>query len=308
MKTTQSLNELTVSNCEFNNVASREMAVRALGANMTLESLRIQTDEDNGGIMESFLLHLGTHPCLRELKLVGGRGDPRSLGHVGIVASFLRTSRTLEHLSLTSYRFNKDTLEAIIEGIHSNESLTKLTIVKCEFDSESTMLFQDILKPKNDDSTIRELLLGEVTFDQRPVGSVVSSILSPKQVNNDNRSKNGEIISLYKLAMFGKPGDNFQSIFEMLGNKSTSIQLRCFHYGQWTLDLAGCDALAACLPKLIYLEELGILDDVAPALKGSPVHKERLLRALKQNGSLQNIKITASWSDFLTAVTCTGFN
>jgi hypothetical protein len=225
-------------------------------------------------------------------------GDPPSRGHVDAVAYFLRTSRTLEYLHLNSYRFNKDTLEAIIEGIHSNKSLTKLMIANSEFDLESTIQFQKILKPKNGMNTIRELLLGEVTFDQRPVGSVVSSILSPKQVGNDNGSKKDEIVSLDVLAMTGPMG-NVECIYERLGNKAATIQLRCVLRKGGRLDLAGCDALAACLPKLIYLKELGILDDAAPALN-SPVHKERLLRALKQNGSLHFLQFAPSWSDFLT--------
>jgi hypothetical protein len=50
--------------------------------------------------------------------------------------------------------------------------------------------------------------------------------------------------------------------------------------------------MAASLPKLIYLKELSILNVEADVVNRSPTHKERLLLALKQNGSLHCVKIT----------------
>jgi hypothetical protein len=296
MKRAQSLNELIIFHCDFGNVAARELAAKALGAHLTLESLNIQTLHDDRDMVKPFLLHLGTHPCLRELTLWCA-GDPPSLGHVDAVAYFLRTSRTLVTLFLYEYKFNKDIFEPILKGIHLSESLTCLRIESCSFDLESTMLFQDILKPKNDDSTIRELLLGEVTFDQRPLGSVVATILSPKQVDDVNGSKKGEILSLDMLVIRGKPDDDLQSFFEILGDKATSMRLQCVRLNGGRLDLSGCDALAACLPKLIYLSKLAILNVAAPALNGSSVHKKRLLGALKQNWSLLDVQMTTSQSE-----------
>jgi hypothetical protein len=291
MKTTQSLKELVIRYGYFGSVASKEMAAKALGANVTLESLQIEIPNDLE-MVHLIMLRLGAHPCLRELTLSSSRSD---LGRVGTVALFLRTTRTLEHLRLDSYRFNKRSLESILVGIHGNDSLTKLTVDHCEFDSDS-IFFQDLLKPKNGQNTLRELYLMRNEFcDQFPIGTVVTNILSPKQVDDDNGSKKDEIISLDALTMTGYHDDNMQSIFDILGNKATSIQLRCFRYENWFLEnLTVCDALAACLPKLIHLKELAIPNH---ALVRSPVHKVRLLRAMKQNWSLQDVKITTNDGD-----------
>jgi hypothetical protein len=276
------------------------MAVEAIGANMTLESLDIRALQyPNQSMVEPLLLRLGAHPCLRELIMRCPDEPPSRRDHIDALTYFLRASRTLEHISLGSFRFSnrlsKDILEPIVEAVQWNKSLTKLTIDDCEFDLESTILLHDILKPKNGKITIRELHLTGMSnnhFQQRAIGTVVTSILSPKHVDDDNGSKKDEIIKLDVLSMDEGLDGNLQSVFEILGNKATSIQLRCFRYTSGWLDLAGCEALAVCLPKLIYLEEVTIHNGVDRALAGSPLFNDRLLRALKQNGSLQDVQIS----------------
>jgi hypothetical protein len=295
MKSTKSLKKLTISTCDFGNVASREMVAEALGANMTLKSLCIRTFPGDHSMVEPVLLRIGTHPCLRELHLCSLGDRRQSLGYVDSLAYFLHTSRTLEHLRLASYGFLKDTLKPVLEGIHSNELLTRLTIGNCNFDVESTSLFADILKPKIFKNTIRELhFKNNINFGGRPVGAVVASMLSPKQIDGDDGSKKDEIMALDVLSMTVSPFSiaSLAPVFKILGNKAASIQLHCFRYHYGRLDLAGCDALAASLPKLIYLKELSLLNVDARPLNGSQMRRERLLRALKQNWSLQDLQIT----------------
>jgi hypothetical protein len=124
MRTTQSLKELLIFDSSFENIAALAMAAEALGANTTLESLCIGGDDD---VMEPILLRLGAHPGLRQL-IAECLSNPLNPYHADALVNFLHASRTLERLRFYGFYFSKDSLEPIMEAIHSNELLTKLKI------------------------------------------------------------------------------------------------------------------------------------------------------------------------------------
>ena len=283
METTQSLQKLEIRLCDFGAAASRDMA-EALCENQKLESLTIC---NGGGLVEAALLRLGSHPRLRELVLDGGIFRP-CMTEANALGYFLRSSTTLEHLTLVGYGFNKELLEPIMEGVHSSHSLAKVSVVSCKFDVEATLLFQGILKPKNEKNSIRELHFENVKFAGLRTGDVVVNILLP-QPAEESASKAEQITLLEVLDMseaFGLLSGDFISICGTLGANASTIQLQRFRYRK--MDVPGSEALVGCLSKLLYLKELST-SEMAP-----DVSSRNLLRALQHNGSLQDVSITAS--------------
>ena len=144
-------------------------------------------------------------------------------------------------------------------------------------------MFQHILEPKKDSTCIRELRIGAyTTFHELSLASVVVNILAPKQVGGGG-SKTEKITSLDLLDMSGSDNADLASVIDAVGANPTGIQLQGLHF--FDLSDTGWDSLIRCLPKLLYLKQLSInfvADRVSP---------ENLLRALRQNGSLQDVDI-----------------
>jgi hypothetical protein len=277
IKTTQSLKSLRVQQtCGFASVAARDNFAQAVSENQTLEHLHLDQT-----FVEPVLLCLGSHPRLRELLL--NFDDVMHPSQMEALAGFLRACKTLTLLDLCGYQFDKDLFETFKNGIRSSTSLTKLAFRLCEFDEESTLLFQHILEPKKDSTTIRELKFGpDNTFHKLSTGSVVVNILTPNQVGDD-ATDTGKITSLDLLDMTESDTTDLVLVCDALCANATGIRLQRFHVG--SIDDTGCDALTRCLPQLLYLKQLSI-ESVASVVHGV---NSRLLRALHQNGSLHDI-------------------
>jgi hypothetical protein len=271
LKTTQSLKFLELFMCGFVSVPARDDIAEALGENQTLERLEIQDD-----FVEPVLLHLGSHPRLRELKLHWSEDERPS--HVDALVYFLCSSTTLELLDLCGYQFDKNLFEPLLESIRSSRSLTKLTLRTCKFDEESTLLFEQILEPKEGLTCIRELSIGlNIKFHELSTGNMAVNILAPNQVSDDG-SKPGKITSLDLLDMRGSNNADLTLVCDALGANPTAIQLQFLRFGN--INTTGCDALIRSLPKLLYLKQLSV-ESVVPG-----VSSENLLCALRENGSL----------------------
>jgi hypothetical protein len=277
--------------CGFGNAESRDLVSKGLIANQSLESLTIELEEDDPDLVEPVLLRLGSHPRLRELNLDCGDAL-QSLEHADALALFLRSSTTLEHLKLASYVFVKGLLEPLVEGIQSSKSLAKLTIFNCTFDLESTRLFQSILELQNSENqnSIRKLVIGHANTFASPIGQVVVNMLRPEE---EQEAATKKVVSLEELDMTGDMNGvvpfrsaDFVEICGALGANSADIQLQQFRYGR--IDNEGCEALTACLPKLLYLKALSIRD-IAQHVTLSKM--KELIGGLRRNGSLNDVDI-----------------
>jgi hypothetical protein len=278
MKTAQSLKSLSVRySCGFACVAARDKVAKALGENQTLERLDIEKD-----FVGPALLHLGSHPRLRELILY--LCDNERPSHMDALACVLRSSTTLDLLNLWGYKFKKDHFEHFMKGIRSSPSLTKLTLKSCVFDKKSTLLFQHILDPKKDSTGIRELIFGSANQfrDDLSTGSVIVNILAPNQVG-DEGTKTSQIKSLDLLDLTSSNNTDLALVCDALGANPTGIQLQWFRFGG--INSAGCDALIRCLPKMLHLKHL-VIESVVYGLSS-----DNLLWALRQNGCLQTVAV-----------------
>lgn len=307
VETARTLHRLTIRGCEFNYdattigttgsataslssssaAAAGELLATAIGANRALETLSIQTKYGGGALEERILLQLGSQQQqqhsgrLKELVLDSQFNDV-SQKHVTALAYLLRSSTTLEHLSLWFYAFpNKDLLEPLVKGIRSSGSLRRLSLKKCRFDLESTQLFTKMLTF----NAFRELHLSDLNFFAHPTGIQSAPTLAPLQVRGEETGSGMETSSCLEILDMATVRDRgtLISICDELGANASRIHLKRFHYGY--MDVDGNEALAKCLPKLIHLKELEI------ALVAEQVDSRKLLRALYRNGSVEHVAI-----------------
>ena len=193
MQTTQSLKTLCFT--LDGGVASsqkRDIIAEAFGANQTLENLSFQycSETDMG---EYILLRLGAHPRLRELKMEY-HGNDSSVAEIHALASFLGFTTSLEHLGIGYYEFDKECMGHLVEGLHSNQSLTKLSVYSCIFNLEAFDVFRNFIQLDGTRSSIRELHLANCKFAGSSTEAMKASILTMPDENQGTRSSIGSLL------------------------------------------------------------------------------------------------------------------
>ena len=279
LRRTQSLKTLRITlDGEATSSQTRELLAEAFGANQTLETLTLQNGS-NTDLVESVLRRLGSHPCLRELQLICLTNV--RVADIHALASLLRSTTLLVHLKLRSYIFNKEQMEVLVEGLHSNQSLTKLSVSGCSFNLEASDVFRCFVQTCETRSSIRELSF-DGTFG---LGAQFTGVLLGYWLIllDENQGAGSSIASSLQILDLGS---NLAGFFLALEDNASRILLPCLHCRDH-MGRADWDALNRCLPKLVYLKELYIA-----GLEGGDVSSRGFLDALRKNGSLQHVVIT----------------
>lgn len=253
LRTTQSLKSLKIDlGLLDDRPSSRELVLaNAFGANRTLESLEL-TSDNNADMLGSVLLHLvGSHPRLRELKLDCGTES------VAALAYFMRsTTLQLEHLCLRNIIFQKECMEQLVEGLQLNQSLTKLSIVHCNFDLEAIDVFRSFMQKGGTMSCIRELCIEGIYGNCAGIlaGTMVASMLTTPDGNRGTGSSIGSLLQVLQLV-----GD-FTELCRTLTMVDTSIALLLptRHACNSVYNGAGWESLVSCLSKLGHHQEFYI--------------------------------------------------
>ena len=274
MQTTQSLKTLCFT--LDGGVASsqkRDIIAEAFGANQTLENLSFQycSETDMG---EYILLRLGAHPRLRELKMEY-HGNDSSVAEIHALASFLGFTTSLEHLGIGYYEFDKECMGHLVEGLHSNQSLTKLSVYSCIFNLEAFDVFRNFIQLDGTRSSIRELRIDEgddYMSEGQLNGAMLASLLTMPDENHGTASSIASSLQILDLGYYFADFAGFWPAFE---GDASRIRLTCLRLGRCFIETqAACDALIRCLPKLVYLKELDfhILGFMLEALCVSLMH------------------------------------
>lgn len=275
--------------------ALRQVAV-ALASNVTLESVTVSPDncssapDHYASLSTSLLSSLAAHPCLKELMLQASWSTADPIRRPAYeLNDFLNSSRTLTHLGLNSYSFGQEhSFENFSIGSLFSRNVTKLSFDCCEFDEQATRLFVDLLKYPNARSTsVRSLCCGPNNRFADPVGKVICNIFKPLVVN-DAPTK-AMTTALQELEInswrFWTLSTDLAFIFQSFNDNAAVTPLRRFVYGY--MYNVGSEALIACLPNLLYLKELVILE-----IDQDVRYKDRILLGLKRNGSLERVELT----------------
>ena len=297
LRRTRSLKTLRIKLGLFDEPASCELVAEAFGVNRTLETLTFQENSDTG-TMESILLRMGSHHPLRELALYCGRAA--SVAEIHALASFLRSTTSLEHLNLHAYVFDKERMEHLVEGLHSNQSLTKLALQHCRSNLEATKVFRTFMQSCEKRSSIRELCFGHPNdalfgfrghpddmFKVFPDGAMLASILTLPDENPGTGSSIGSSLQVLYLH------NDFAGFCDTLAANASRIRLPCLRISD-VMGYAHWGVLIRCLPKLVHLKELEARTDYGPDYGPDFLDyiSHYFIPALRANGSLQRVIFT----------------
>ena len=279
LRTTKSLKTLVMMYHDFDGAASPELVAEAIGANQSLESLTFESYSDSE-FLESVLVRLGSHPRLCELKLECG--DNASITQIHALAKFLGSTTTLEHLELNHYAFVEESMEHLVDGLHSNQSLTKLALIRCKLNLLATNMFRTFMQSCETRSSIRELRIGDSrneTFQDSCTGPVLVSMLTTPDENQGMvGSSIGSSLQFLELEI------NSTGFCDAFADAASRIRLPCLRIHN-SFPVAYWDRLIRCLPRLVYLNTLKISN------MNEDVVRHSFVGALRNNGSLQHVAI-----------------
>ena len=264
---------------EFDDPASRELLHNAFVANQSLESLTYDSTSDRD-FEESVLLRLDSPSRLRELKLQCENGV--NVSQIHALVSFLGTTTLLEHLQLGQYDFDKEQMEHLVEGLYSNQTLTKLSLSWCTFSLEATDVFRTYMQSCETQSSIRELSFkGGIGCNLEPYGAMLASLLSIPDDNQVMGSSIGSLLQVLELHT------NMAQFCDALAANASRIRLPCLHLHFPINDV--WEALNRCLPNLVYLKKLELPFYLGERVNDDVFHN--FTAAMQTNGSLQQVII-----------------
>ena len=279
LRTTKSLKTLVMMYHDFDGAALPELVAEAIGANQSLESLKFESYSDSE-FVESVLVRLGLHPRLRELKLECG--DNASITQIHALAKFLGSTTMIEHLELNHYVFDEESMEHLVDGLHSNQSLTKLALIRCKLNLLATNMFRTFMQSCETRSSIRELRIGDSrneTFQDSCTGPVLVSMLTTPDENQGMvGSSIGSSLQFLELEI------NSTGFCDAFADAASRIRLPCLRIHN-SFPVAYWDRLIRCLPRLVYLNTLKISN------MNEDVVRHSFVGALRNNGSLQHVAI-----------------
>jgi hypothetical protein len=174
---TKSVTYLDVSSCvvetSTDGVQVLELAFRE---NRTLEILQLVHARSNFVI--PLMQGLQDHPSLKLLLLVGSFPP----GCSSELRRLLESSTSLQHLHLSYMgRFNRQRFEPIVRGLNNSQSLVRFSVRgSCEFDEESTELFEKIFGSPRHISVLT--LYSHVQF-AKPREMMLASMLRQPKTN-----------------------------------------------------------------------------------------------------------------------------
>lgn len=296
MRTTLSLKSLSV---ELSSSSSQELELlaEAFGANRSLESLRLDTGS-NPAVVASILLRLDSLHCLRELSLWLSRDfvyRNEGMSKLNELAYFLHSTRSLEHLELWDYVFEKECMNSLVEGLQANQSLVELSILECSFTWEASVAFHSFMQMGETTSSIREMRFSGCfnMFDDSeghcPFGDTLASMLIMPDKNQDTGLGIGP--SLQVLDLSGGMLNVNEFLYTLAAN-ADRIRLPCLRV-DGSMDNDDWEFFIECLPKLVHLTELDIYT------VNQDVDSRSFVDTLLRNGSLQHVVLALNRENFL---------
>jgi hypothetical protein len=94
------------------------------------------------------------------------------------IQRFLERSVTVQSTQFCLYNFKASSFEPIAAGVKSSQSLQKIVVSRCRFDSESTKFLQSIFQCP--ESTVQSLEISGTTGFEISLSSILSDIVSVK--------------------------------------------------------------------------------------------------------------------------------
>jgi len=302
--------------------AARQLATAVL-SHTTLESLAIVPDNSDttntghrledascAGWVPTLLEALQKHPSLQHLRLQQPAGsvttraaaNPDQLAWV--LRPLSRLAPRLQHLELVNLCFvsprqNQDNnaFRAISDGIrHRSTMLSKLSILNCFFDPVASRLLEEALVngSSGGGSMIRSLHLSRHTrFAARDnpkhdngaglwLAHVFDAYRSPRQPQLQ------EIVVHDAMEASIPPDNSMRFVFDALWNNARCATLRALT--MHIVSPAELTSLIGCLPFLVHLRELHLYNTTG-RIDFAQSYRERLVSALRKNGSLKRLTV-----------------
>ena len=176
-------------------------------------------------------------------------------------------------------------MEHVVEGLHSNQSLSKLSVLQCKFNLEATDVFRCFMQKCETGSSFRELCIGGdvYMFEGGSAGAMLASMLTTpdeKQATGSTYASSLQVLNL---------DSDFAGFWDAFAANASRIRLPCLR--PRISSNADWEALNRCLPKLVYLKELDFRNEYY-IHRWVNCNSRNFISALQTNGSLQHVIIT----------------
>jgi hypothetical protein len=261
----------------------------AISALPSLEDLSIYLDRSSYGPNGRMLQLLYSHQCLRNLAITGFSSDEAQSDKFLDQLCTMLLSGILESLELRNGVLNKQDTKKLLQGLQCCPTLSRVALASC-FGARSLNEIVQFLREEKDDATpIKEFRLYE--HHGRYAYHELDTILTPP--TSQRLSSIGASLQILQLNVDMEDIGNMLNALTLQGTQLLSLSVRTLFDKSWLQLLRG-------LPAMMHLCELSVryvdIDVSSPPA---------FLRALRQNGSLQNVRMAwKNWDPFLVTLSC----
>jgi hypothetical protein len=279
LRLTSTVTCLVIKECLIEGQIQADVLSTGFRENKSLEEVHLFALES--AFTNPILQGLRDHGRLQQLTL-SGNDDNNGLPieqTASEVRQLLQSSVPLRGLFLECPgKFTKDNFEPIKLGLQSNGTVTKLTLADCDFDEDSTALFEEMFQTSC--TELDTLALSCTTYFNKSWGFTHAAVMLAHLLRQKNSS-----LKHIEIRTFGH--DAPLDICPLMPALEVASPLESLLVEQ--ADANEVESLILTLPKMVGLKKLKIKFG-ADAFTGE-FTKDDLINAIDKNGSLLEVNL-----------------